>query len=131
MLGYSEILLKEVAGPLNDDQKQFLSIINNNTYRLHKYLNTFITASRLIFKPQQFYVSKFSISEAVARFTKRIQKDTEFQINKDIPEDLQDIEGDASLFDYAIENIDGIVRQIHPDGKGDINLIIREKKRSN
>lgn len=126
MLGYSEVLLKEAVGPLSDDQKHFLSIINNNTHRLHKYLNTFITASRLIFKPQQLYISKFSISDSVTRFIERIQKDTEFQINKVIPEDLQGVEGDASLIDYAIDNIDGIVTQIHPDGKGNINIIIRE-----
>jgi signal transduction histidine kinase len=30
--GYSDLLLKETVGPLSDMQKQFLSIIHNNTY---------------------------------------------------------------------------------------------------
>ena len=30
--GYSDLLLKETVGPLSDMQKQFLSVIHNNTY---------------------------------------------------------------------------------------------------
>jgi signal transduction histidine kinase len=30
--GYSDLLLKETVGPLNDMQRQFLSVIHNNTY---------------------------------------------------------------------------------------------------
>jgi signal transduction histidine kinase len=129
MLGYSEILLKGAVGPLNEDQKHFLSIINNNTHHLHKHLNTFITATRLIFNPQQIYISKFSPSESVDRFIERITKGTEFQIDKDISENLHEIEGDASLIDYAIDNIEGIVTQIHPDGKGNVKIIIREDEK--
>jgi signal transduction histidine kinase len=32
MRGYSDLLLKETVGPLSDMQKQFLSVIHNNTY---------------------------------------------------------------------------------------------------
>lgn len=126
MLGYSEILRKEAAGPLNEDQKHFLSIISHNTRYLHKLLNTFITASRLIFKPQQTYISKFSISEPVERFIKRITNNTEFRVNTDIAENLDDVEGDASLIDYAMDNIEGIITQVHPDGKGEVTIVVKE-----
>jgi signal transduction histidine kinase len=130
ILGYSDILLKGITGPLNEDQKHFVSIINNNTRYLHKHINTFITASRLIFKPQQVYISKFSPSELVDRFMQRITKSVELQIDKDIPENLQEVEGDASLIDYAIDNIEGIVAQIHPDGKGSVKIIARESEKA-
>lgn len=129
MLGYSEILLKEAAGPLNEDQKHFLSIISHNTRYLHKLLNTFITASRLIFKPQQTHISKFNMSETVERFIKRVTKDTEFRVNTDIVENLEDIEGDASLIDYAMDNIEGIVTQVHPDGKGEVKIVVKETEK--
>lgn len=128
MLGYSEILLKGAVGPLNEDQKHFLSVINNNTRYLYKHINTFITASRLIFKPEQVYLSKVRLSESVDRFIKRITKGTEFQVHKDVPEKLQEVEGDASLIDYAIDNIEGILAQIHPEGKGELNITVHENE---
>ena len=128
MIAYSEIMLKEVTGPLNEDQKQFLSVINNNARYLYKHINTFITASRLIFKPEQVYLSKFRLSEPIDRFIKRITKSTEFKVDKVVPENLQEVEGDASLMDYAFDNIEGIVAQIHPEGKGDVKVTVNENE---
>jgi len=128
ILGYSEVLFKEAAGPLNDNQKHFLSIINNNIRYLHKHLNIFITASLLIFKPQQLYLTKFSLSETIDGFVKRIASTTEFQIDKDIPANLEAIEGDAILIGYAFASIEGIVMQIHPDGKGNVKIIVRNEE---
>lgn len=127
VIGYSTVLLKEVVGPLNDEQKKFLEVINHNTRYLYKHINTFITAARLIFNPQQVYVSTFDLLEMMDRFVKRIAESSEFHIEKDLPEDLRVVEGDANLIDYAMENLAGIVMQIHPDRKGSLKLSVREE----
>src|SRR5215216_3556889 len=122
ILGSSEVLLKEAAGALNEDQKHFLRIINNNTRTLHQHINTFITASLLIFKPQQLYLTSFHVAESVDRFIESITRNTQIQIRKDIPETLQEVEGDANLIDYAFSSMESIIKQIHPEGKGDVQI---------
>ncbi|MDO8734377.1 MAG: HAMP domain-containing sensor histidine kinase, partial [Elusimicrobiota bacterium] len=45
--GYVDFLLKEVAGPVNEKQKEFLTIVKNNTNRLTNFINNVLDVAKM------------------------------------------------------------------------------------
>ncbi|MFT3895144.1 MAG: histidine kinase dimerization/phospho-acceptor domain-containing protein [Anaerolineales bacterium] len=56
--GYAEVMLKEVHGPLTEDQKQYLEIIKRNAEQLNEHFSLVIHNQHYIAWDQQAYPSQ-------------------------------------------------------------------------
>ncbi len=121
---YSKMLRTEVAGALNEQQREWLDFIINNTERLQEHLNVFIIATRLMFTPDRVYEIDCNILSIIDDFIKRTQKTTDFEIEMETPENIPVFKADDNLIHRAIDCISRIIRQIHPTHKGQIKIII-------
>lgn len=129
-IGYSNILRTEAAGPINEQQREFLDIITNNTNRLSEHLNIFITASRLMFNPAKIYETDFDLIDIIKGLIKRAEEATDFQIETDLSTSLPSIKGDGNLISHSIHYIERIIEQVHPTHKGWIKILVSADKDS-
>ena len=125
ILGYSDILLKEINGPINTEQRELLGIIHKNAERLQEYLQTFIISSRLLFDVQELYIGEFDLAETIKQVIDRLEVTTEYQIEKDIQANLPKITGDGNLIHSALMSIGGLIKQIHPTYKGHLDISVK------
>jgi signal transduction histidine kinase len=123
-LAYSNILHTEFAGPINEQQRELLDIITNNTNRLSDHLHIFIIASRLIFTPEEKYKTDINLLNIIEDFIKRIAKTTELHIEKEILSNPASFKGDGNLISTSINCIGQMIKQLHPTHKGWIKILV-------
>ena len=102
--GYSDLLLKEMVGPLSDQQKAFLSIIHTNTYYMETLTYNLsdiakIEHHRMPLKPTQVSLET-SVNEVLDKLRSKIEEKTQ-TLDLDLPA-LPDIFADKARLDQVL-----------------------------
>lgn len=66
--GYAEVMLKEVHGPLTEDQKRYLEIIKQNADRLNEHFSLVIHNQHYLSWEQQAYPSQLVLKDILKDF---------------------------------------------------------------
>jgi K+-sensing histidine kinase KdpD len=71
--GYTDVMLKEIAGPLTDDQKHYLEIIRQSAEELNKHFSLVMNNQHYIAWDQQAFPGQFNVNEITSDFEEIIQ----------------------------------------------------------
>jgi PAS domain S-box-containing protein len=117
--GYTDLLHGEVIGPINSDQKRFLTIIKNNTDRLTALINDLLDISRVEtgrvrFEPQAVQIGDV-ISDVVTALAGQAEAKNQ-SLTYEIVGGLPEIMGDRDRLNQVLTNLIG--NAIHYTSQG-------------
>ncbi|GIK43349.1 MAG: hypothetical protein BroJett011_71820 [Chloroflexota bacterium] len=124
IIGYSELLLKELHGPMNEQQRAGLEGIHHVAEQLLEQINIFLDATPFIFDKKKLYLSDVNLLQVISSCLSQVQEKAKFQVIQDIPASLPTIKADEGQIYKALYSIVELVRQIHPTSEGRIDLSV-------
>ena len=130
--GFLNRLLAERAGPLTEKQKEYLSIIRDETAKLQRIVADFLDFSRFEQKEYHPTPAPFNLEEALDRRIEAMRvvadkKDLHLFLEYD-QESLPIIFADAAMIDRVISNLlDNAVKYTEPGGAVTVRLVNRSE----
>jgi len=124
--GYVELMLSGMAGSLPEGLKQFLGVIRENAVRMNFISNNLISVAeiergRLGLSYKMTEVPPL-LDEVLVRYSERITE-RQLLIQKEIPEDLPQVEVDPNRVRLILDNlISNAVKFTHPKGEITITM---------
>lgn len=126
--GYAEVMLKEIPGPLTDDQKRFLEIIKHNAERLNEHFNLVIHNQHYLAWEQQAYPSQLILRDLIKDFEEVVSHFPPISINILTTDNTLPIWADQRHFHNAFSSITEFASQVSDKNKGgEIILSIFDK----
>jgi K+-sensing histidine kinase KdpD len=122
--GYADVMLKEIAGPLTDDQKRFLEIIRHNAEQLNKHFSLVIHNQHYIAWEQHTFPGQYSVREIIRDFEGVVQQFPPVSVAPDVPDDTMPVWVDKRHLHNAFGSIAEFASQIHDENKGN-EIILR------
>ena len=122
--GYTDLLHAGAAGPINDEQKRFLTTIKSNTDRLTALINDLLDISRMETGRIRFEPRPLQIGEVVADVVNVLAgpaEDKHLSLNYEVAAGLPDVMGDRDRLNQVLTNLIGNAIRYTPDG-GDIDV---------
>lgn len=118
---YSEILLDEEAGKLNNDQKEFARQVHEGALRLFRTIDTLLAISRLESGKSQGEVVETdlrSFSENIVKDMGALTKDRNLDLSIDFPDNIPKVViGNFMLREVVTNLIANSIRYTHKGGK--------------
>lgn len=108
ILGWSEILLEEEPGPLNDEQREFLQTIYESGKHLHHLVDDLLDITSLEAGKLSIHKVKVSIAEPIMKaveLTAPSAKKKQIELSVDFSDDLPDIDIDVSRIQQVVANL--------------------------
>ncbi|MFN2269709.1 MAG: response regulator [Anaerolineae bacterium] len=124
--GYTDLLHAGAAGPINDEQKRFLTTIKSNTDRLTALINDLLDISRMETGRIRFEPRPLQIGEVVADVVNVLAgpaEDKHLRLNYEVAAGLPDVMGDRDRLNQVLTNLIGNAIRYTPDG-GEIDVKI-------
>ncbi len=124
IMGYMDLVLEGDAGPLNDEQREYLDIAQRNTARLSSLVGDLLDVSRLESGAVHLNFATLDISELVAEVLELLGpviRDKKQVITQELPDDLPLISGDSDRLTQVITNLVSNAHKYTPAG-GTITL---------
>jgi len=127
VLGFTELLLDEIPGKVNDEQRESL----NDIYQGGRYLLSLINevldlssteAGKMVLNPSEIDISE-AIGEAVNRIMPTVRKKQQ-QLAVAVPEGLPRLNADSKRLQQVLLNLLSNASKFTPD-EGDISLDVR------
>ena len=119
MKGYTDLLMKGIGGPLNEQQQQFVQVIRNNVGRMNELVQSLLDISRIESGRLKLTVSDVVpdalISEAVQAFGPTMDAKNQ-TIKVDIEANLPTIKGDRSRLLQVLTNLVSNANKYTPEG---------------
>jgi two-component system, NarL family, sensor histidine kinase BarA len=119
IIGYAEMLVEEIAGPLTEEQKEFSKTIHDKGYQLLELITSMLDMSKLesgtvVLRKTTFAISDL-LDEVVATFAPRAQKRA---INLDCmcEADLPEMNADPDRLRQVFANLADNAIKFSPDG---------------
>ncbi len=125
--GYIDLLLLNTLGPINDQQRQFLGVVKNNTERLTAILNDLLDMSRIESGQVRLQRRPVVLDELLQESAMEIHQqwtNKNISLAIDIPPDLPTIVADAERLRQVITNLISNAYKYTRDG-GRIDLVVR------
>lgn len=124
MKGYTDLLIKGIGGPLNDQQQQFLNVIRSNVQRMDRLVSDLLDMSRIEAGRLRLEMSSVEpasvVEEAVQSFEQAItQKNQTLEV--EVAPDLPTIYGDRGRLVQVLTNLLSNANKYTPEG-GEISL---------
>ena len=116
--GYADVMLKEIAGPLTDDQKRFLEIIKHNAEQLNKHFSLVIHNQHYIAWEQPTFPGQYSVREIVSDFEEVIQRFPPLTFTTEVTDDTLPVWADKRHLHNAFGSIADFASQIYDENKG-------------
>jgi signal transduction histidine kinase len=126
MQGYARMLTMGIGGPLNDTQRQFVQVINNNVDRMGKLVNDLLEISRLEAGRTQLKLAPVCIQEIVDEtlVNTRTEIDARHHTLEVVAsEDLPPILGDRERLVQILTNLVSNAYKYTPEG-GTIRIVV-------
>jgi len=108
--GFVDLLLMDVSGDLDDEQRRFLEIVRSNTFRLEILVNDLLDISHLesgqvslAFQPLDIYLLLDEMREHVEHRSQEEEKQMGFQIK--VPKNLPKLRGDLERVRQILANL--------------------------
>lgn len=117
--GYTDLINSEMAGPINDQQRQFLDVIRRNLDRMGALISDLsdinrIESGRMSFDYQDFDLS-LVIEEVVDNYRKPMAERNQ-KIAIEAPEDLPPVYADPDRINQVLTNLVSNAHKYTPDG---------------
>ncbi|MBN1977936.1 MAG: response regulator [Anaerolineae bacterium] len=122
--GYTDLLHAGAAGPINDEQKRFLTTIKSNTDRLTALINDLLDISRMETGRIRFEPRSLQVGEVVADVVNVLAgsaEDKHLRLNYEVAAGLPDVMGDRDRLNQVLTNLIGNAIRYTPDG-GEIDV---------
>lgn len=126
--GYSQILLKQTLGQINDDQRQALDVVLRNTNRLDRLIQDILDVSRLESGTMKFVVDEIEIRGMLAEVVDTMQPfsgQKQIKINTEIESGIPELIADTERIKQVIINLIDNAVKFSPYGS---HINIRVKK---
>jgi PAS domain S-box-containing protein len=125
--GYTDLLLKEAAGPLSDQQSEFLRTIQNNADRLSILVNDLLDISRIETGRMQLKQEKVDLNrvagDVIAELRPRADEKRQ-SLTNEIPTNLPPARADVTRVAQILTNLIGNAIAYTPE-KGSIRVLGR------
>ena len=117
--GYVNLILDGKAGPMSEKQREYLTIVRNNTARLGRFINDIldlakIEAGMMEIKPEPMSVRE--VANEILTLLKAISDQKNIKLIVDIPESIPQIMADRDRIGQIITNLVGNSLKFTPDG---------------
>jgi signal transduction histidine kinase len=119
MKGYVDMMAKELAGPVNDEQLDFLKIIRTNIDRLTDLVNDLLDISRIETGRMRLNFERVPLSEVVDDVTRTLYaRATERQhfLDVRVPATLTQVRADVNRLTQILTNLVGNAINYTPPG---------------
>ncbi len=127
--GYADLIVSGVAGPLNDQQTQFLEVIRRNLQRMSTLITDLSDINRIESGKMTFNNKAFDIRETVADVTGSLHERIDARqqtLDIDIEDEVPDVYADPVRIAQVLTNLVSNANKYTPDG-GQISVrIVRE-----
>lgn len=127
--GYADLIVSGVAGPLNDQQKQFLEVIRRNLQRMSTLITDLSDINRIESGRMTFDLKPFDIRETVADVTGSLHERIDARqqtLAIDIADDVPDVYADPNRMAQVLTNLISNANKYTPDGGQIFVRIVRE-----
>jgi PAS domain S-box-containing protein len=117
--GYTDLIYGGAVGPLNDNQKHFLSVIKNNTDRLIALINDLLDISRIETGRVRFEPAPVKLGEIVADVVEAMAAHAEEQglaLTYEVDAGLPEVMGDRDRLYQVLTNLVGNAVNYTPEG---------------
>jgi len=132
IIGFSEMLVDEKIGPLNPDQKEFLSDVLKSGQHLLEIINDVLDLVKVASGKLELKAQRFSLSEAIAEtcsIVKPIADKRNVAINVDAPVDKDIITLDPLRFKQVLYNLlSNAIKYNHDNGNVEVAVSVNEQK---
>ncbi len=117
--GYVDFLLKEVAGPVNDKQKEFLTIVKNNTTRLTNFINNVLDVAKMEANKMELSKEPTKIQEVakeVVTLFRPVADEKKVTLELAADETIPEISADGEKIMQVITNLISNAMKFTPEG---------------
>ncbi|HIP87230.1 MAG TPA: GAF domain-containing protein [Anaerolineales bacterium] len=117
--GYADMLLKEMVGPLNDQQKQFLQTIRSNVERMRILVSDLQDISRIETGRLRLEIQPTSLADALREALRTVQGQIEAKgqhLSIQVPGDLPTVQADPSRLAQVMTNLLSNAHKYTPEG---------------
>ncbi len=117
--GYTDLIYGGAVGPLNDNQKHFLSVIKNNTDRLIALINDLLDISRIETGRVRFEPAPVKLGEIVADVVEAMAAHAQEQglaLTYEVDAGLPEVMGDRDRLYQVLTNLIGNAINYTPEG---------------
>ena len=117
--GYARLLATGRAGQINDNQQEFLSVIENNVERMQTLVNDLLDHSRLEAGRMQLEFEATPLASVVSDVVQVVQREVESrnqQLTVDIPADLPPVRADRARLTQVLTNLVSNAYKYTPSG---------------
>src|SRR6266576_641987 len=132
IIGFSEMLVDEKIGPLNPDQKEFLSDVLKSGQHLLEIINDVLDLVKVASGKLELKAQRFSLSEAIAEtcsIVKPLADKRNVAINVDAPVDKDIITLDPLRFKQVLYNLlSNAIKYNHDNGNVEVAVSVNEQK---
>ncbi|ACB83849.1 ATP-binding protein [Natranaerobius thermophilus] len=120
------LLLDKIPGDINDDQKELLQVIQEDSERLNRLVNELLDLSRIESGKMQMDFDYYDIKNIIQHAVKplRIQaEEKNIQIKINVSDNLPKVRADHTKIGWVVSNLVGNALRYTPtDGTGVINI---------
>ena len=119
MKGYTDLLKKGIAGPLTDQQAQFLGVIRSNVQRMDRLVQDLLDMSRIEAGRVQLDIEDVDpglIAEEAARAFQQSIEDKNQMLTLDIESGLPSVRGDPDRLGQVLTNLLSNANKYTPEG---------------
>ncbi len=130
MIGFSELLIQEMPGKLNDRQKKYMNNILASSYRMLDIINDILDLGKAETGKIELVMERISVSdvldETISLFGEKAAK-RNVEFNKEFDPDLDFIEADRKRFKQILFNLlSNAVKYSKPEG-GTVTIMTRKQ----
>jgi signal transduction histidine kinase len=126
--GYADLILKGMAGPINDQQENFLTTIHNNVERMSKLVADLSSISRIETGRLQLEIESVSLQKYVGQVLDSLRPRLEEKgqtLEVYVPEDLPPVRADPNRVMQVLTNLVSNAWKYTPEG-GWITVLARQ-----
>ncbi|WP_172632565.1 PAS domain-containing protein [Methanohalophilus mahii] len=130
VIGFSDILSKEVRGKLNDSQKKYVSNITKSGSHLLSLINDILDLSKIEAGQKQLEYSSFDLHEALDEISiliKPLISKKNIDLQMDLPPEDSRVYADRKKFKQIMYNLLSNASKFTPD-KGTITIVANQEK---
>lgn len=126
--GYAEVMLKEVHGPLTEDQKQYLEIIKRNAEQLNEHFSLVMHNQHYLSWEQQAYPNQFVLKDILKDFEEIIRAYPSISVHVETSDNTLPVWVDRRHLYNAFNSIAEFASQICDKTKGsEVVLSVTDK----
>lgn len=117
--GYVEYLLREGAGPLNDEQRESLVVVKNNSLRLARFIDNLLDVAKIESRKVELHKEEIdlrALAEEMRVVFRPQSKERNIPLDNEVPAALPHLWADADKVTEILTNLVSNAFKFTPDG---------------